>query len=104
MAAKKYKGYRQSQRPFSPAEDKVIKSMREKGATGAEIAIKLACHKGAVHRRLREMGMSYPGFWSELRAKQAKKAPAKKAPAKAKAPAKKAPAKAAKPKAKAKKK
>jgi DNA invertase Pin-like site-specific DNA recombinase len=93
MAAKKYKGYRQSQRPFSPAEDKVIKSMREKGATGAEIAIKLKCHKGAVHRRLREMGMSYPGFWSALRAKQEKKAPAKKAPA-AKA----------KPKAKAKKK
>jgi len=93
MAAKKYKGYRQSQRPFTPAEDKVIKSMREKGATGAEIAIKLKCHKGAVHRRLREMGMSYPGFWSALRAKQEKKAPAKKAPA-AKA----------KPKAKAKKK
>jgi DNA invertase Pin-like site-specific DNA recombinase len=94
MAAKKYKGYRQSQRPFSPAEDKVIKSMREKGATGAEIAIKLKCHKGAVHRRLREMGMSYPGFWSELRAKQtkkpaAKKPAAKKAPAKAKAKAKK---------------
>ncbi len=99
MAAKKYKGYRQSQRPFSPAEDKVIKTMREKGATGAEIAIKLKCHKGAVHRRLREMGMSYPGFWSALRAKQDKKpAAAKKAPAKAKAKA------AAKPKAKAKKK
>ena len=94
MAAKKYKGYRQSQRPFTPAEDKVIKTMREKGATGAEIAIKLKCHKGAVHRRLREMGMSYPGFWSALRAKQEKKAPAKKpaakkAPAKAKAKAKK---------------
>jgi DNA invertase Pin-like site-specific DNA recombinase len=86
MAAKKYKGYRQSQRPFTPAEDKVIKSMLEKGATGAEIAIKLKCHKGAVHRRLREMGMSYPGFWSALRAKQDKKSPAKKkAPAKAKA-------------------
>jgi hypothetical protein len=101
MAAKKYKGYRQSQRPFTPAEDKVIKTMREKGATGAEIAIKLKCHKGAVHRRLREMGMSYPGFWSALRAEQNK--PAKKAaPAKAKAkPAAKA---AAKPKAKAKKK
>lgn len=99
MAAKKYKGYRQSQRPFTPAEDKVIKTMREKGATGAEIAIKLKCHKGAVHRRLREMGMSYPGFWSALRAKQDKKpAAAKKAPAKAKAKA------AAKPKAKAKKK
>ncbi len=93
MAAKKYKGYRQSQRPFSPAEDKVIKSMREKGATGAEIAIKLKCHKGAVHRRLRGMGMSYPGFWSELRAKQDKK-PAAKKPAAKKAPAKKAPAKA----------
>jgi IS30 family transposase len=101
MAAKKYKGYRQSQRPFTPAEDKTIKTMREKGATGAEIAIKLKCHKGAVHRRLREMGMSYPGFWSALRAEQNK--PAKKAaPAKAKAkPAAKA---AAKPKAKAKKK
>jgi hypothetical protein len=98
MAAKKYKGYRQSQRPFSPAEDKVIKTMREKGATGAEIAIKLKCHKGAVHRRLREMGMSYPGFWSALRAEQTKKPAAKKAPAKAKPAAK------AKPKAKVKKK
>ncbi len=88
MAAKKYKGYRQSQRPFSPAEDKVIKTMREKGATGAEIAIELQCHKGAVHRRLREMGLSHPGFWSELRAKQTKKAPAAKKPAAKKAPAK----------------
>ncbi len=73
MAAKKYKGYRQAQREFSPTEEKTIRSMREKGATGAEIAQKLHVHKGAVHRRLREMGLSYTGFWSELRSGQTKK-------------------------------
>ncbi len=78
---KKYGGYRQAQRPFTPAEDKTIKSMRQKGATGAEIALELHCHKGAVHRRLRELGLSYKGFWSDMRAKEAKdtkKKPAKK--------------------------
>ena len=74
---KKYGGYRQAMRPFTPAEDKVIKSMRQGGATGAEIALKLHCHKGAVHRRLREMGLSYKGFWSEMRANEAKKKTAK---------------------------
>ena len=72
-ASKKYKGYRQAQRQFSPTEDKTIRSMREGGSTGAEIAQKLHVHKGAVHRRLREMGLSYTGFWSALRAEQAEK-------------------------------
>ena len=72
-ATKKYGAYRQAQRPFTPAEDKTIKSMRQKGATGAEIALELHCHKGAVHRRLRELGLSYKGFWSEMRNKDAKK-------------------------------
>jgi DNA invertase Pin-like site-specific DNA recombinase len=80
MAAKRYKGYRQAQRPFSPAEEKTIRTMREKGATGAEIAQKLHVHKGAVHRRLREIGLSYTGFWSALRAENAK--PKKRATAK----------------------
>ncbi|MFI5201552.1 MAG: hypothetical protein ACHQNE_04140 [Candidatus Kapaibacterium sp.] len=71
--AKKYGGYRQAQRPFTPAEDKMIKSLRMKGKTGAEIALELHCHKGAVHRRLREMGLSYKGFWSEMRAAEQKK-------------------------------
>ncbi len=45
-----------------------------KGKTGAEIALEMHCHKGAVHRRLREMGLSYKGFWSEMRAQEQKKA------------------------------
>ncbi|HET6402057.1 MAG TPA: hypothetical protein VFH95_11750 [Candidatus Kapabacteria bacterium] len=81
--AKKYGGYRQAQRPFTPAEDKLIKSLRMKGKTGAEIALELHCHKGAVHRRLREMGLSYKGFWSEMRAQEEKKAAKPKAKAKA---------------------
>ncbi len=81
---KKYGGYRQAMRPFTPAEDKTIKSMRQKGATGAEIALKLHCHKGAVHRRLREMGLSYKGFWSEMRSKDSKKKAAPKPKAKRK--------------------
>ena len=71
---KKYGAYRQAQRPFTPAEDKLIRSLRMKGKTGAEIALEMHCHKGAVHRRLREMGLSYKGFWSEMRAQEKKKA------------------------------
>jgi DNA-directed RNA polymerase specialized sigma24 family protein len=71
---KKYGGYRQAQRPFTPAEDKLIRAQRLKGKTGAEIALELHCHKGAVHRRLREMGLSYKGFWSEMREMEKKKA------------------------------
>ena len=70
-------------RPFSAQEDKTIKKMRENGATGVEIAQELHVHKGAVHRRLREMGLSYTGFWSAMRAEKAtKKSKAKKKKAK----------------------
>jgi hypothetical protein len=75
----RYKGYRQSMRAFSPSEDKIIRSMRERGATGVEISRELHCHKGAVHRRLRELGLSYVGFWSALRAEQKEKAEKEKA-------------------------
>jgi deoxyribodipyrimidine photolyase len=81
MAEKRYKGYKQAMRSFSAAEDKIIKSLRKGGATGEEIARELGCHKGAVHRRLREMGLTYHGFWKTIRAKEEKapKKPAKKA-------------------------
>ena len=73
-AAKPYKAYKQSMRAFSPEEDATIRRMRDKGATGVDIARELHCHKGAVHRRLRELGLSYVGFWSALRAEQKEKA------------------------------
>ena len=60
-------------REFSRSEDTIIRNMRKRGATGVEIACELHCHKGAVHRRLREMGLSYVGFWNAVRAEQKKK-------------------------------
>jgi DNA invertase Pin-like site-specific DNA recombinase len=70
---KRYKSYHQSLRAFSRSEDTIIRNMRKRGATGVEIARELHCHKGAVHRRLREMGLSYVGFWTAKRAEQKKK-------------------------------
>jgi IS30 family transposase len=78
MATKSYKGYKQAQREFTAAEDKTIRAMRKAGATGEEIAKELRCHKGAVHRRLREMSLTYHGFWKTIRAKKAKEETGKK--------------------------
>jgi deoxyribodipyrimidine photolyase len=100
MAEKRYKGYKQAMRSFSAAEDKIIKSLRKGGATGEEIARELGCHKGAVHRRLREMGLTYHGFWKTIREKEkkdTKKAPAKKPAALKKTAAPQKPAAAKKP-------
>jgi hypothetical protein len=100
MATKKYKGYSQSLREFSPAEDKKIIAMRKRGATGQEIALELACHKGPVYRRLRELGLRYNGFWKVIRAKQDEPAKKKKAPKKKEPPKKPVAAKKAAPAAK----